>query len=50
MENYVMLLMGPVEPDGGNDWVFRAVDGEPREGDEDEYVHLPTLDTEGSVE
>lgn len=43
MDNYVMLLMGPIDPEGENGWVFRAVDGEPREGDEDEYLHLPTL-------
>jgi hypothetical protein len=43
LDNYVMMLMGPIDPEGENGWVFRAVDGEPREGDEEQYLHLPTL-------
>lgn len=49
LDNYVMLLMGPIDPEGENGWVFRAVDGQPREGDEDMYLHLPTAD-DGSAE
>jgi len=39
MLNYVQLVLGPIDPEGPNGWLIRAADGEPREGDEDEYVH-----------
>lgn len=41
MENLVLMALGPIDPEGPNGWILRAMDGEPREGDENEYVHFP---------
>jgi hypothetical protein len=41
MENLVLMALGPIDPDGPNGWIQRAMDGNPQEGDEDEYVHFP---------
>lgn len=41
MENLVLMALGPIDPDGPNGWIQRAMDGTPQEGDEDEYVHFP---------
>jgi hypothetical protein len=40
MTNYVLNALGPIDPEGPNGWILRAVDGNPRDGDENEYVHF----------
>jgi hypothetical protein len=39
--NFVAMTLGPIDPEGPNGWILRAMDGNPREGDENEYVHFP---------
>jgi hypothetical protein len=41
MENLVLMALGPIDPDGPNGWIQRAMDGAPAPGDENEYVHFP---------
>lgn len=41
MDNFVMMMLGPIDPEGPNGWILRAVDGEPREGDDEQFVHIP---------
>lgn len=41
LDNMVLMALGPIDPEGPNGWILRAMDGEPREGDEDEWVHFP---------
>lgn len=41
MENFVLMMLGPIDPEGPNGWILRAQDGNPRPGDENEYVHMP---------
>lgn len=41
IENFVMLQLGPIDPDGENGWLLRAQDGNPAPGDENAYVHFP---------
>lgn len=38
MANFVMMALGPIDPDGPNGWLLRAQDGTPAEGDEDAFV------------
>jgi hypothetical protein len=38
--NAVLMALGPIDPDGPNGWILRAMDGAPAEGDENEYVHF----------
>lgn len=48
MMNFVMMTLGPIDPDGPNGWLLRAQDGAPVEGDEDAYVSFgePAASTE----
>jgi hypothetical protein len=48
MENFVMMALGPIDPDGPNGWILRAQDGNPQPGDEDEYVHFTGEQTEAT--
>lgn len=41
LTNLVLMNLGPIDPEGPNGWVLRAQDGEPREGDENGYLHWP---------
>jgi hypothetical protein len=41
MNNFVTMMLGPIDPDGPNGWILRAQDGNPEPGDENEYVHFP---------
>lgn len=40
MNNYVLSMLGPIDPEGPNGWILRAMDGNPRPGDEMMYVTL----------
>lgn len=40
MNNFVMMALGPIDPEGPNGWILRAIDGNPRPGDENEYIHF----------
>lgn len=50
MTNFVLMALGPIDSDGPNGWVLRALDGTPAEGDEDAYVSFgePAASTEAS--
>ena len=50
MLNYVMMALGPIDPEGPNGWILRAADGNPREGDEDEWIHWTVGSTQASPE
>lgn len=51
MLNFVMMMLGPIEPDGPNGWLLRAAEGSPQPGDEDQVIHFPgTPAPEGDVE
>lgn len=51
LDNLVLMALGPIDPDGPNGWILRAMDGNPREGDENEYVHFPgMIDSDSSEE
>lgn len=41
MDNMVLMALGPIDPDGPNGWILRAMDGNPDPEDENEYVHIP---------
>ena len=41
MDNFVLMALGPIDPDGPNGWILRAQDGNPEPGDENEYIHWP---------
>jgi hypothetical protein len=41
MENFVLMALGPIDPDGPNGWLLRAQDGSPDPGDEDRFIHFP---------
>jgi hypothetical protein len=38
MTHLVLQALGPIDPEGPNGWLLRAIDGEPREGDENMYL------------
>lgn len=48
MDNFVMMMLGPIDPEGPNGWILRAMDGEPREGDEEQFVHIPGTPAPGA--
>jgi hypothetical protein len=55
MLNFVLMTLGPIDPEGPNGWILRAADGNPRDGDENEWVHLtsdpaPAVGSTSSVE
>lgn len=43
MQQFVLLMLGPIDPDGPNGWFLRAATGEePRPGDENGYLSFFT--------
>lgn len=49
VDNLVLMALGPIDPEGPNGWILRAQDGNPRPGDETEFVHFPgTIEATGA--
>ena len=38
MNNFVLAMLGPIDPEGPNGWILREMDGNPRPGDEKMYL------------
>lgn len=38
MNNFVLSMLGPIDPEGPNGWILREIDGNPRPGDEKMYL------------
>jgi hypothetical protein len=36
--NFVLSMLGPIDPEGPNGWILREIDGNPRPGDEKMYL------------
>jgi hypothetical protein len=36
--NFILSMLGPIDPEGPNGWILREIDGNPRPGDEKMYL------------